>query len=188
MQRFFENSLFYFYFRFFFLLSGCLLQREERFTCTVQCNASWFRLDIFFMSSFIRPFMIFPFFRGFPRRTSLHLCYVADKTQSFRVIRDHRVSFTITSRNSFAREIPIVTQSLLSICRFLHDCSSIFFPIRFPWDSKFIDELHVTVNYTLLHAFYNFVRNTQPSTSSRYFCILYSQRNHNSKRSTLIFS
>lgn len=140
------------------------------------------------MSSFIRPFMIFPLLRIFSRRASLHLCYVAEKAQSFRVIRDHRVSFTIISRSSFACEIPIVTQSLLSICRFLHDCSSIFFPIRFPRDSKFIDELRVTVNYTLLHAFYNFVRNTQPSTSSRYFRILYSQRNHNSQRSTLISS
>lgn len=140
------------------------------------------------MSSFIRPFVIFPLFRSFSRRTSLHLYYVAGKTQSFRVIRDHRVSFTIISRNSFACEIPIVTQSLLSICRFLHNCSSIIFPIRFPRDSKFIDELHVIVNYTLLHAFYNFVRNTQPSTSSRYFRILYSQRNHNSQRSTLISS
>lgn len=140
------------------------------------------------MSSFIRPFVIFPLFRSFSRRTSLHLYYVAGKTQSFRVIRDHRVSFTIISRNSFACEIPIVIQSLLSICRFLHDCSSIIFPIRFPRDSKFIDELHVIVNYTLLHAFYNFVRNTQPSTSSRYFRILYSQRNHNSQRSTLISS
>lgn len=140
------------------------------------------------MSSFIRPFMIFPLLRIFSRRASLHLCYVAEKAQSFRVIRDHRVSFTIISRSSFACEIPIVTQSLLSICRFLHDCSSIFFPIRFPQDSKFIDELRVTVNYTLLHAFYNFVRNTQPSISSRYFRILYSQRNHNSQRSTLISS
>lgn len=140
------------------------------------------------MSSFIRPFMTFPLFRSFSRRTSLHLYHVAEKTQSFRVIRDHRVSFTVISRNSFACEIPIVTKSLLSIYRFLHDCSSIIFPIRFPRHSKFTDELHVTVNYTLLHAFYNFVRNTQPSTSSRYFRILYSQRNHNSQRSTLIFS
>ena len=140
------------------------------------------------MSSFVRPFMIYPLFRSFSSRTSPHLYYVAEKAQSFRVIRDHRVSFTIISRNSFACEIPIVTQSLLSICRFLHDCSSIIFPIRFPRDSKFIDELRVTVNCRLLHAFYNFVRNTQPSTSSRYFRGLYSQINHNSQSSPSISS
>lgn len=124
MRRFFENSLFYFYFRFFFLLSGSLLQREEKFTRAVQCKSPCMHRDFGLTFSFcLLSYVLSSCSHSSGGFHAEQVCICITSQIKLRA----SVSFTIISRNSFACEIPIVTQSLLSIYRFLHDCSSKFF-------------------------------------------------------------